>query len=97
MLSAFHEMNLLSQNILRFFFQPAAESFDLIPAQSNVNLGDFRTGRELAQSVNEDRRTAKLSELLARRGLLAPGARSRGHARPQPRSRNDCNHLHNGL
>ena len=95
--SAFHQMNLLLHNIFRLFFQAPLESFDLIRTQRNVHLGNLRACHKLAQSVDEDRCSAKLSKLLGRGGPLTPGTRSRRHSRPQARSRNDYDHLHSGL
>src|ERR1700722_9198888 len=90
-------MDVFPRNVAGFFFQPGAESFDFVAAQSNINFADFRAGCELAQSANQNRHAAEFAELFGRARLLALENRSRGHARPQSSGRNNYDHLHGGL
>ena len=96
MLAAFHQFNLLTRKIF-VGLQAGSKACDLVGAQGHINFRDLRAGRELAQGVNEDRRSPDLGELFGCRGLLAPGIGGRDHACPQARRRNDDYDLHRGL
>ena len=96
MLAALHQFNLLSRKVF-VRLQASAKARDLVSAQGHVDFRDLRAGRELAQGVDEDRRSPDLGELFGCRGLLALGIGGGGHACPQARRRNDDYYLHRGL
>ena len=47
-ISAFDQMNAFLLNVVGFFFQASAETFDFSAAQSDINFVDLWTGCELA-------------------------------------------------
>ena len=87
----------LFERSLSALFQAVAKARDLVGPQGHINFRDLGTGRELAQGVNEDRRSANLGELFGRRRLLALGIGGGSHACPQAGRRNDDYDLHRGL
>ncbi len=99
-LAADDQFNFLFQDIVCFFAQALAESFNLVFAQRDPDFADRIDRGELAQRVNEDGRASQVGELLRGMRLLrlrVHGAGHGRHARPQARSRNNHNHLHSGV
>ena len=96
MLATLHQFNLLLRKFL-VGLQAGAKPRDLVGSQGHIDFPDLRTGGELAQRVNEDRRAPNLRELFGRRWLLAFRIGGGGHACTQPGRRNDHYDLHRGL
>src|SRR5947199_6854343 len=95
MLSAFMTLKVLLQEIFAFFFQTRTENTDLIFAQDDEKLIYCGSSRELAQRVEQDRRTAQFRKLFGRCFLAFTGWCCR-HARSQPCRRNNDHNLHRG-